>query len=144
MLRPGGRGCVMVYNRDSVWRHLYVAYERMILERAFPGADLEEAFQAQHRRRRVPDLALLRGRGVHAMCERAGFEAEYMGGYLSLHELSRLESSGERAIADERLGEEHRAFLGELDMRLRRAADLQRQARRDRRRLPAAQAGGGV
>ena len=35
----------MVYNRDSVWRHLYVAYERMILERTpFAGLDVDEAF----------------------------------------------------------------------------------------------------
>ena len=30
--KPNGRACVMVYNRDSVWLHLYTAYERMICE----------------------------------------------------------------------------------------------------------------
>ena len=34
---PGGTGCVMVYNRDSVWFHLYVAYEQMVVEDDFGG-----------------------------------------------------------------------------------------------------------
>ena len=34
----------MVYNRESVWLHLYTAYERMIRDAAFPGLDIEEAF----------------------------------------------------------------------------------------------------
>ena len=34
VLRPGGTGCVMVYNRDSVWFHLWVAYERMVARTA--------------------------------------------------------------------------------------------------------------
>ena len=49
-----------------------------------------------------------------AVCERAGFEARFLGGYLSHHELERLRASWAAAIADERLAEEHRAFLREL------------------------------
>ena len=115
VLRPGGTGCVMVYNRDSIWLHLYVAYERMILEGAFPGAGLEEAFRRSTDGEECPISRCYTGAEFSSMCERAGFEAEYMGGYLSLHELARLRESGERAIADERLGEEHRAFLAELE-----------------------------
>jgi hypothetical protein len=50
-----------------------------------------------------------------ALCERAGFDAEFLGGYLSRFELERLERAGGDAIADERLGAEHREFLRELD-----------------------------
>ena len=45
VLHPGGTGCVMVYNRDSVWFHLWVAYERMLVEGEFAGASVEEAFR---------------------------------------------------------------------------------------------------
>jgi hypothetical protein len=45
------------------------------------------------------------------MCEQAGFRAEYAGGYLSRHELERLKAVGAEAMADERLGDEHRDFL---------------------------------
>ena len=116
VLRPGGSGCVMVYNGDSVWRHLYVAYERVILDGAFPGADLDDAFRRSTDGEDCPISRCYQGAEFAAMCERAGFEAEYLGGYLSLHELSRLRELGERAIADERLGEEHSAFIGELEM----------------------------
>jgi len=34
----------MVYNRESIWLHLYTAYDQMILKNAFPGISLEEAF----------------------------------------------------------------------------------------------------
>ena len=75
MLRPGGRGCVMVYNRDSVWFHLYTAYERMIVDDAFPGLDVDDAFT---RNTDGPDCPISRGyRGPDflALCEEAGFEA---------------------------------------------------------------------
>ena len=42
--RPGGRGCVMVYNRDSVWYHLWTAYDKMIVEGTFEGLAVDEAF----------------------------------------------------------------------------------------------------
>ena len=48
-------------------------------------------------------------------CARAaGFEAEFVGGYLSRQELRSLEQSWAEALADERLPGEHRDFLREL------------------------------
>ena len=51
-----------------------------------------------------------------SICNEAGFEADYLGGYLSLHELQQLEPHLDAAIADERLDAEHRDFLRELEM----------------------------
>jgi hypothetical protein len=48
------------------------------------------------------------------MCSAAGFEAEFVGGYLSRQELRSLEKSWAEALADERLPGEHREFLREL------------------------------
>ena len=115
MLRPGGRGLIMVYNRDSVWFHLYTAYEKMIVEDAFPGARRARGVPAQHRRPGVPDLAQLRaGRLRGDVRARPGFEAEFVGGYLSKNELRALEQSWAKAIADARLAREHRDFLRSL------------------------------
>src|SRR5205807_1671750 len=44
VLKSGGTGCIMVYNYESVWLHLYTAYERMILEGAFQGLSIRAAF----------------------------------------------------------------------------------------------------
>jgi hypothetical protein len=48
------------------------------------------------------------------MCERAGFEAAFHGGYHSSVEMTALELSRERAIAEPRLADEHRDFLRTL------------------------------
>ena len=49
----------MVYNRDSVWLHLYTAYERMIRDAAFDGTRRRGGLRPQHGRGGVPDLPLL-------------------------------------------------------------------------------------
>ena len=104
MLRPGGRGLIMVYNRDSLWFHLYTAYEKMIVEDAFPGLDVHEAFR---RNTDGPECPISRSYPPAewvALCEAAGFEAEFVGGYLSKQRAAtRSSSRGQRAIADPRL-----------------------------------------
>ena len=112
--RPGGTGTIMVYNRDSVWFHLYTAYERMVVEDMFPGADVHEAFR---RNTDGPDCPISRSYPAEefvALCRDAGFEVDYLGGYLSKHELDVLERSWARAIADARLAPEYREFLRAL------------------------------
>jgi SAM-dependent methyltransferase len=114
VLRPGGRGLIMVYNRDSLWFHLYTAYEKMILANAFPGMDVHEAFRRNTDGPACPiSRSYVPGDWV-AICERAGFEADFVGGYLSRNELRTLEASWPQAIADLRLGDEHRDFLRSL------------------------------
>lgn len=114
VLRPGGRGLIMVYNRASLWFHLYTAYEKMIVEDAFPGLDVHEAFR---RNTDGPECPISRSYPPAewvALCEAAGFEAEFVGGYPSNNELRALEQSWAQAIADPRLGAEHRDFLRSL------------------------------
>jgi ubiquinone/menaquinone biosynthesis C-methylase UbiE len=114
VLVPGGRGSIMVYNRDSVWFHLYTAYEKMILEDAFPGLDVHEAFRRNTDGPECPISRSYRPEEFAAMCRAAGFEVEFVGGYLSKHELLVMERSLARAIADERLDDSHRGFLRTL------------------------------
>lgn len=112
--RPGGTGTIMVYNRDSVWFHLYTAYERMVVEDVFPGADVHEAFR---RNTDGPDCPISRSyppEEFAALCRDAGFDVEYVGGYLSKHELNVLDRSWASAIGDVRLASEHRDFLRAL------------------------------
>jgi SAM-dependent methyltransferase len=114
VLRPGGRGLIMVYNRNSLWFHLYTAYEKMIVADAFAGMDVHEAFR---RNTDGPECPISRSYIPDdwvATCERAGFEAEFVGGYVSRNELRAMEESWWRAIADPRLAHEHRDFLRSL------------------------------
>ncbi len=114
ILKADGEGAVMVYNRHSVWFHLYTAYERMVVQNVFPGADVHEAFR---RNTDGPECPISRSyvpEEFTALCGSAGLEAEYVGGYLSKHELGCLERSWDSAIADRRLPSEHREFLRSL------------------------------
>src|SRR5262249_52525446 len=111
VLRPGGRASVMVYNRDSIWLHLYTAYMKMIVEQAFPGMLLEEAFAKTTDGPHCPVSRCYAPREFLSLVETAGFAGEFVGGYLSLHELQCLDRFGPAALADARLATEHETFL---------------------------------
>jgi SAM-dependent methyltransferase len=114
VLRPGGRGCVMVYNRNSVWYHLYVAYSRMLVGGDYSGLTVDEAFARTTDGEDCPIANCYRPAAFAALCESAGFEAECVGGYPSRLELDLLSSALSAALADERLAGEHRDFLRSL------------------------------
>jgi ubiquinone/menaquinone biosynthesis C-methylase UbiE len=111
VLKPGGEGSIMVYNRDSVWFHLHVAWELLIRDGRWPGQTAAEVFHRTTDGEDCPIAHCYRGPEFVAMLERAGFEARYLGGYLSQKELLAMQVSWGHAIADERLADEHRAFL---------------------------------
>lgn len=114
VLKPGGRGSIMVYNRDSVWLHLHVAWELLIRDGRWPGATAAEVFHKSTDGEDCPIANCYRGPEFVAMLEDAGFEARYLGGYLSQWELRAMQESWGYAIADERLAPEHRDFLRAL------------------------------
>jgi SAM-dependent methyltransferase len=114
VLRPGGTATIMVYNRDSVWFHLFVAYERMIVENAFPDDDVHEAFRRSTDGPECPISRSYPPEDFAALCGDAGFAVDYAGGYLSKHELKVLDRSWAKALAEPRLDAEHRDFLRAL------------------------------
>ena len=113
--KPGGRARVMVYNRDSLWLHLYTAYEIMILQGRYGDLTVEEAFEHTTDGPDCPIARCYSGGDFIELCAEAGFDAEFLGGYPSRHELELLDRYGDEAIADERLDERHRSFLRELE-----------------------------
>jgi SAM-dependent methyltransferase len=114
VLRPRGTATIMVYNRDSVWFHLWTAYERMIVEGGFDGLDVEAVFARSTDGPECPISRCYRAEDFLAACRGAGFEGEYVGGYLSRHELRSLARAWTRALGDARVAAEHRDFLREL------------------------------
>ncbi len=114
VLRPGGTGSIMVYNRDSVWFHLHVAWELLVRDGRWPGDTADEAFHRSTDGEGCPIANCYTGPEFTAMLEGAGFEARYVGGYLSQWELRAMQESWGHAIADDRLADEHRSFLRAL------------------------------
>ncbi|RNC66001.1 MAG: methyltransferase domain-containing protein [Desulfuromonadales bacterium] len=114
ILKPGGSSSIMIYNRDSIWFHLYTAYQRMILENAFPGLSIDEAFTRNIDGDDCPIADAYTQDTFTAMCHEAGFLADYMGGYLSKLEMDALQAYYGQALADPRLADVHKTFLREL------------------------------
>ncbi len=115
VLKPGGTGRIMAYNRESLWLHLYTAYVVQIVEGRYPELSAEDAFSRVVDGPEVPIARCWSGEAFVELCERAGFEAEFLGGYLSRHELDQLPHR-DAAIAEQRLAPEHREFLSEVEL----------------------------
>ena len=92
----------------------------MIVEGAFARTRCRGGVRAQHRRPGLPDRALLRRRRLPRLCRGAGLRRRR---HWRLPVRARAPGAGAsspRALADGRLAAEHRGFLRELDVRLRR------------------------
>lgn len=114
ILKPNTQACIMVYNANSLWLHLYTAYDKMIVQNAFPNLSLYEAFAKNTDGEACPISRCYLPEEFIAICNGAGFQTEFVGGYLSLHELSILEAYRHKALQDERLADEHKEFLRNL------------------------------
>ena len=114
VMRPGATGSVMVYNRHSVWFHLYVAYKRMILEGAYAGLTVDEAFAKTTDGEDCPIARCYRPSEFIDLVASAGLEATFEGGFFSRLELDLMEIHHRAACRDRSLAPEHRAFLGKL------------------------------
>lgn len=114
ILKPSSQACVMVYNYESVWLHLYTAYQRMVLENTFPGSDLLDAFSKNTDGVACPLSRCYKPLEFINVCSAHGFRAEYLGGYLSDIELKTLKKYRTRSLQDERLPEEHKSFIKNL------------------------------
>ena len=112
VLRPGGRLRAMVYNRDSVWLHLYVAFVlRIQLQRFAAGTSLDDAFRASTDGPECPVARCFRPAEFIAEVESSGLQARLVGVAPSLWELQQLAEHRLLACMDERLEREHREFL---------------------------------
>lgn len=110
VLRPGGTARIMVYNHDSLFLHLYVAYLQQIEHGIFPGWTAEDWF-SRTADGGAPIAIPYRPTDFVGLCADAGFVTAYLGGYFCQIELDLWYAEGARAMLDMRLGAEHREFL---------------------------------
>ena len=114
--KPNAKLAIMVYNRDSLYYHLYTAYQRQVLDEAFAGLSTDEAFRRNTDGEDCPIARAYTPDAFLAECRQAGFEARFVGGYFAALELRLFRTTAERAKTDTRLPVEHRTFLGEVDV----------------------------
>lgn len=110
ILKPDGEIRIMVYNRDSLWLHLYVAYQRGIIQGQFSDKSIEEQFTRSTDGEDCPISNCYHPKEWIDLCATAGLQAEFMGAAISMHEMTLLDLRFS-AIQDRRLSTEHRKFL---------------------------------
>jgi len=114
VLKPGGTMHVMIYNADSVWMHLKVAYHRTLLEGRYPELSPRERFAKSTDGEDCPIANCYQPHEFIEIANRAGFAATYAGAAVSMIELSLLPTRF-AAIMDPRLPDESRQFLESLE-----------------------------
>lgn len=115
VVRPDGHAQIMVYNYDSVWTHLYVAYERMLVQKMFEGKTLREAFTASTDGPECPISECYKPEEFIAMCAQAGWRAHLRGVSSSAWEMM-LWAKRWDALFERNLNSESRQFLYELTL----------------------------
>jgi ubiquinone/menaquinone biosynthesis C-methylase UbiE len=113
VLRPNGSARIMVYNYDSVWMHLFVAYMKRIVEKSYANVTLEEAFARTTDGEDCPIARVFRPEEFIALAGQASFDAVFTGAAVSIHEAKILPYRFD-AIQDRRTPEASRRFLLEL------------------------------
>jgi SAM-dependent methyltransferase len=116
VLKPGGRGRIMVYNRDSVWYHLYVPYVIRIIQGRYADLSLEKAFAKSTDGEDCPISRVYAPPDFVALAERAGLGCRFLGAAISAFEGSLFHQHRFTAIMDRRLPTEARNFVKALTM----------------------------
>jgi ubiquinone/menaquinone biosynthesis C-methylase UbiE len=114
-LRPSGYAQIMVYNYNSLWMHLYVAYHRMLVEKLYEGKTLRQAFTASTDGPDCPISECYTSEDFINMAARAGLRCELMGVAISSWEMKFLNQRWD-ALLDRRYPSECRKFLYELTL----------------------------
>ena len=113
VLRPDGRIRVMVYNYDSVWLHLYVAYQQVVLRSRYSQLSIREAFSKFTDGEACPISKVYRPSEFEDMARRSDLSCRLIGSSVSQHEMSLLPLRYE-AMQNPALREESRKFLMQL------------------------------
>jgi ubiquinone/menaquinone biosynthesis C-methylase UbiE len=113
ILRPGGRAQIMVYNRDSLWFHLYVPFVLQIEQGRFKGLSQEDAFRRSTDGPSCPISRAYSRKCFQSLVEPLGFKLKAYGSAVAAWEMMQLPKR-HAAVLDQRLPRESREFLSAL------------------------------
>lgn len=119
VLKPNGEIRVMVYNKDSIWYHLYAPYVLQIVTKEIPKKfDADEAFRVSTDGPNCPVSLAYTLDSFQEIAMKSNFSTELIGVCGSNHEEQILKKYLGTAIADDRLAEKHRSFLKNISLSL--------------------------
>lgn len=113
MLKDDGYAQIMVYNKESIWYHLHVAFEMKIKRNLFKGSKNEEIFRRSTDGFNCPVSVCYTPRNFINLCKRFNFNCELTGISISLFEMSKLSLIWE-ALKSQELEKESTDFLKEI------------------------------
>jgi SAM-dependent methyltransferase len=115
VLRPAGEVRVMVYNADSLWLHLHVAYVVRIVHGLYRDLPVREAFGRFTDGEECPLATVYTPGEFCALAASAGFACRFLGAALAVAELADWPNRCE-AIMHPDLEPEHREWLLSLEI----------------------------
>lgn len=113
ILKPGGEVSVMVYNYQSIWLHLYVAWRRRLKMGKNRNMSLMDAFRISTDGNACPISHCYKPEEFLNLMRDHRFHGVFKGASMSDTEMKCLPERFD-AIGDQRLPDEHRDFLGAL------------------------------
>jgi len=113
ILKKDGYIQVMVYNRNSIWMHLHVAYEMKVLNGLYSSISLDEAFSRTTDGEGCPIANCYTPDSFLNLASQADLSGEYLGSTMSLFELKRLPMIKD-ALNNDKLNNESRDFLSKI------------------------------
>ncbi len=105
VLKKDSMARIMVYNRDSIWFHVYVADEKRF-PKTTDGAN-------------CPISRAWKPEDFMKICDSVGFRTKFLGGYFASHNENIAMYSRRKPIvmADPRVSEEHKTFIRDVEIR---------------------------
>ena len=110
ILKKNGFIQVMVYNKNSIWYHLHVAYEVKIKMGLWPKKSLNYIFSKTVDGFKCPIAYCFTQDEFKALCKKNGFSCELLGISTSLFEMEKLKLKWE-ALRHKNLDQKSRNFL---------------------------------
>ena len=114
VVKPKTTSNIMVYNYNSIWVHLNIPFVCQIIKGKYADMDAQTAFSKDTDGKNCPISRCYKPEEFIALCANAGFQTEFVGGYLSMYELENYQKYKRVSLKDPRLGAEHKVFLRSL------------------------------
>ena len=105
---------VMVYNKNSLWFHLHVAYEMKLKKKLWKNKSLESIFKKTTDGFRCPVAKCYTSLEFISLCKENGFNCSLIGVSTSLFEMRRVNLIWE-ALQNKNLNNESRNFLRKIE-----------------------------
>ena len=116
ILKPGKSAIVMVYNKDSIFYHMYVAYCRGAVEGLFyDDLTADEIFSISTDGKDCPKSRCYSPSEFIALCAKNGWDyVDFRGGYLSHYDSSDFYNTHIKNLLKSFISDRHKEFLKQI------------------------------